>query len=214
MDIYWHGQACFEIRVQSSFNNGKTKVVIDPYDSSVGFKMPSIEADLVLITHNDNNIRAIKGKPFIIKEPGEYEAKDIFIKGISAHHGNKGKEDPGKIVIYTLETEGIKICHLGDLGQKELTPEQVEEIGDVSILMIPVGGDYTIDGEEAQKIVNQIEPKIIIPMHYKIPKLKIKLDPVKDFLKAMGQEGIAEESSLKIKSINLPPEPKIVVLKP
>jgi len=210
MDIYWHGQACFEIKTQVD----KKKIVIDPYTKDYGLKLPKLEADLLLITHDHkdhNNIRGVSGNPFIINSPGEYEAKGIFIQGINASHGEKR----GDVIIYIMDIEGMKVCHLSDIGQ-ELTDEQVEKIGDVDILMIPVGGIYTVDGEGAQKIINQIEPKVIIPMHYQIPGLKLdkKLESVSSFLKTMGHEEIQAESSLKIKKAGLPPETKIVVLKP
>lgn len=217
MEIYWHGQACFEIRAASIDVKKKTRIVIDPYGKEIGLKLPSIKADLLLITHDHedhNNEKAVKDNPFVIKEAGEYEVKEVFVKGISAGHGSYEKKDLGKTVIYVIEAEGVRVCHLGDLGQDELTSEQLEEIGDVDILMIPVGGKYTVDAERAQKIANQIEPKIIIPMHYKIVNLKIDLDKVDEFLKTMGQENLKEEEGLKIKSNSLPSETKIVVLKP
>jgi len=213
MDIYWHGQACFEIKTPSN-QAEKKKIVIDPYTKDYGLKLPKLEADLLLITHNHkdhNNVKGVTGNPLIINGPGEYEAKGIFIKGIPADHG----DSLGDIIIYIIEAEGIKLCHLSDIGQ-ELTDEQVESIGDVDILMVPVGGVYTVDGEGAQKIVNQIEPKIIIPMHYDIPGLKLekKLENVKSFLKSMGQDKMEVQSNLKIKKGGFASEVKVVVLKP
>ncbi|OQX70722.1 hypothetical protein B6D52_03615 [Candidatus Parcubacteria bacterium 4484_255] len=217
MEIYWHGQACFEIRTASIDAKKKTRIVIDPYGKQTGLKLPSLRADLLLITHDHedhNNEKVVKDSPFVIKEAGEYEVKEVFVKGVSASHGTYEKKDLGKTLIYIIETEGISLCHLGDLGQEELSSQQLETIGDVDILMIPVGGKYTIDAEGAQKIANQIEPKIIIPMHYKIANLKFELDKVDEFLKTMGQENIKEEEVLKIKANALPSETKIIVLKP
>jgi len=216
MEILWHGQSCFEIRIPSNQVDKKT-ILIDPFSENIGLKFPSLTTDILLITHDHpdhNNIKATKGKPFLIDGPGEYEVKGAFIRGIAGSHGFFEKKDLGKITIYTLEIENMRICHLSDLGQKELTPEQLEVIGEIDILMVPTGGSYTIDGEMAQKIVNQIEPKIVIPMHYELPKLKVKLDKVEIFLKAMGQGEIKAQSVLKIKKQGLPVERKIVVLKP
>ncbi|MBU1045536.1 MBL fold metallo-hydrolase [Patescibacteria group bacterium] len=217
MDILWHGQSCFEIRVPLNQNEKKT-IVIDPFSpEDIGFKIPSLTADILLITHqhaDHNNIKAVKGSPFLIDGPGEYEAGGIFIQGIPASHGSIDKEDLGDITIYTIEAEGVKLCHLSDLNQNELTPEQVEAIGDIDILMIPIGGTYTIDGAGASKIINQIEPKIVMPMHYKLPGLKVNLKDIGNFLKVMGQENIEAQSSFKVKKQGLPAEMKIVVLKP
>lgn len=216
MFIYWHGQACFEIK--SSANQAEKKVVvIDPYSQEIGLKLPSLTADILLISHNHpdhNNIKAVKGKPFVIEGPGEYEVKEVFIQGIAGSHGSFQKKELGSITIYTIETEDISLCHLGDLNQTELSSEQLEAIGQIDVLMVPVGGSWTINGQGAQKIVNQLEPKIVIPMHYKLPKLKAKLEPVEPFLKAMGQEDIQPQPSLKIKKQNLPAETKIIILKP
>jgi len=213
MDIYWHGQSCFEIKTPSN-QAEKKKIVIDPYTKDYGLRLPKLEADLLLITHDHkdhNNVKGVDGTPFVIKGAGEYEIKSIFIHGIPASHG----EDLGETNIYTIEVEGIRVCHLGDVGQ-QLTDDQVEKIGDVDILMVPIGGQYTVDGEGAQKIIKQIEPKVVIPMHYDITGLKLekKLDDVKGFLKTMGYDNITPESSFKVKKGGLPPEMKIVVLKP
>ena len=112
--------------------------------------------------------------------------KGVFVQGIPSFHDDVLGKERGQNTIYTLKGEGIRVCHLGDFGQKELTPLQLESIGDVDILLIPVGGVYTINGKEAQKVISQLEPKIVIPMHYALPKLKYKLNPVEDFLRTMG----------------------------
>ncbi|MBU3918815.1 MBL fold metallo-hydrolase [Patescibacteria group bacterium] len=217
MEIYWHGQACFEIRSLSADSKTKTRTIIDPYSNSIGLKLPLLGADLLLMSHNNeenNNIFAVKDNPFVIQGPGEYEVKDVFVNGFFASRKQEDKKDLGRITVYIIEAEGIKICHLGEFSQKELLSEQLDKVGDVDILMIPVGGKYTIDGVEAQKIANQIEPKIIIPMNYKIPGLSVDIDGVSEFLKAMGQEDIEAEDCLKIKKDNLPSETKIILLKP
>ena len=109
----------------------------------------------------------------------------------------------------------MRLCHLGDLGQKELTPEQLEKIGDIDILMIPVGGNYTIGSEEATKIISQIEPRIVIPMHYDLPKLKVKLEGVEKFLKAMGVKSLEPLPKFSVKKKDLPEEEtRVVLLKP
>jgi len=217
MHIIWKGQACFQL-LTSPKKGEQVSIVIDPFDNSIGLRVPSLSADILLITHHHrdhNNIQAIKGDPFVIDIPGEYEIKNIFIRGISAFHDNVKGKKRGKVVIFTIESEGIRVCHLGDLGQRELTPEQVNGIGEVDILMIPVGGVYTIDGTQAQGIISQIGPRIVIPMHYQIPKLKIKLEKVEKFLKVMGVKSIEPQNKLLIKKKDLPQEEtKVVLLNP
>lgn len=217
MQITWHGQSFFEIVVKST-NNTETKIVIDPYGDGIGLKPPKTTADVLLISHqhtDHNNVKVVAGPCFLIDSPGEYEVKDVFIKGIPGFHDNTEGKDRGVIVIYKFETEGLKLCHLSDLGQKELTPEQLDEIGTVDILMIPVGGTFTIDAKQASQIVAQIEPRIVVPMHYKLPKLKAQIDGVDKFLKIMGAEKIMPEKKLKITPRLLPlEETKIIVLEP
>jgi L-ascorbate metabolism protein UlaG (beta-lactamase superfamily) len=217
MQIIWYGQSFFQILTQKN-KEKVVKISIDPFDEKIGLKPPSLEADILLITHNHydhNNAKAIKGSPFLISGPGEYERGGVFIRGIPAFHDNAEGKEKGEVTIYTLESEGIRICHLGDLGQKELTDEQLEGIGDIDILMIPVGGVYTISAKETAKIISQIEPKIVIPMHYHIPKLKIKLEGLDKFLKVMGVKSPEILKKFSISQKNLPTEGmKIIVLKP
>lgn len=217
MKITWYGQSFFQILTKKR-KEELVKIAIDPFDEKIGLKVPSFEADILLITHqhhDHNNVGAIKGSPFLITGPGEYEVKKVFIQGIPSFHDDVEGKERGKNTIFTIESEGIRVCHLGDLGQKELTPEQLEKIGDVDILMIPVGGVYTISAKEGAKIISQLEPKVVIPMHYKIPRIKINLEGLQKFLKIMGIKKPEMPSKFLIKSKDLPKEGmKIVILKP
>jgi L-ascorbate metabolism protein UlaG (beta-lactamase superfamily) len=217
MQIIWKGQSNFQI-IASRGKGGEVKIVIDPFDPEIGLKPASTEADILLVTHNHkdhNNVQSVKGSPFLIEGPGEYDIKDVFIQGISAFHDKSQGKERGSITIYTIEAEDLRLCHLGDLGQKELTSDQLEEIGEVDILMIPVGGIFTIDAVDAARIISQIEPKIVIPMHYLIPKLKIKLDSLDKFLKVMGHKTIEPQNKLIVKKKDLlEEEMRIVVLEP
>lgn len=207
MTIIWHGQSFFEI-VTKDKERKELKIVLDPFDESIGLKIPKTEARILLISHqhpDHSNKKAISGSYFLIEEPGEYEINGIHIQGISA----------GEVTIYVIETEDIKICHLGDFGQKELTPEQLDQLGDIDVLMVPIGGVYTIDAKGASKIISQIEPKLVIPMHYQISKLKLKLNSLEQFLKEMGSPAIESQKKLKIKSSDLSKEKtEIAVLEP
>ena len=217
MTIIWHGQSLFEL-TSSRGKNNQVNIVIDPFSQEVGLRLPKLEADIVLSTHehyDHNNVKAVGGNYFLIEGPGEYEIREIFIQGIPAFHDDLQGKERGKTTIFTIEAEELRLCHLGDLGQKELTPDQLEKIGEIDILMIPVGGNYTISGKEAVKIMSQIEPKIIIPMHYALPKLKVKLEGVEKFLKTMGIKKIEPVNKLTIKKKELlEEEAKIIVLKP
>ena len=216
MQIIWRGQSCFEM-LSSQGKNNHVNIVVDPFDEATGLRVPKLEADILLVTHNHhdhNNVKAVAGNPFLIQGPGEYEVKGVYVQGIDSFHDASQGKERGQNTIYTIEVEDLRICHLGDLGQKELTPEQVEKIGEVDILMVPVGGVYTISAKEAVKIMSQIEPNIVIPMHYQIPKLKIKLEGLDKFLKTMGIRKIEPlpKLSIKKKDISLE-EAKIIVLK-
>jgi len=216
--IQWAGQSCFQISVSNSKDHS-ADIVIDPFDESTGLKVPNFSADILLVTHNHpdhNNVKDVKGTPFLIQEPGEYEVKEVFIKGIQAFHDDSNGKERGQSTIYLIEAEEMRFCHLGDLGQKQLTDEQLEKIDSVDVLIIPAGGIYTIDSSSAQKIISQIEPKIVIPMHYALPKLKIKLDEVSKFLKTMGKPSVVPQDKFVVKVSTLPKEEEmeIVVLQP
>ena len=215
--IYWAGQSCFQISVSNSRDHS-ADIVIDPFDEDTGLKLPNLSADILLVTHDHhdhNNIKDIKGTPFVIDGPGEYEVKEVFIQGIPAFHDDVNGKEKGQNTIYVFEAEEMRFCHLGDLGQKLLTDEQLEKIDKVDILMIPVGGEVTIDSSAAQKIISQIEPKIVIPMHYALAKANSKLDGVEKFLKTMGKPSIVPQEKFVVKPSTLPTDGmEIVVLQP
>jgi len=211
MVITWYGQSCFKIQ------SGNVVLFTDPFDKEIGLTPPRGQADIVTISHNHhdhNNAEALNNEALVINGPGEYESKGVEINGIFSFHDDKEGKERGINTIYVIEMEGIKIGHLGDLGQSKLKAEQVEAIDGVDILLIPVGGIYTIDGEAAVDIINQIEPRIVIPMHYKIPGLTIKIDGVDVFLKEMGIAKKEAVDKLTIKKKDLPEEEtQVVVMK-
>ncbi len=202
MTINWYGHSCFKITNQG----GHLTIITDPFDKKVGLNPPRGNADIVTVSHDHfdhNNIKAVGGQPFIINSPGEYETKTITINGISSFHDEKKGEERGTSTIYRIEVDGIRICHMGDFGQERLSDNQLETLGQVDILIIPVGGNYTINGIQAAKIANQIEPAIIIPMHYKIPGLTVDINDPKEFLKEMGANGIKPVDKLTLKKKDL-----------
>jgi len=213
MTITWYGHSCFKIANQG----GHLTIITDPFDKKIGLTPPRGNADIITISHDHfdhNNAKAISGEPFVIETPGEYEIKGIRILGVAGYHDkDKGKER-GSNTIYLIKVDSIKICHLGDMGQEKLTDKQLELIGDVDILMVPVDGVYTISAKEAVKIIKQIEPSVVIPMHYKLPGLTEKLAEVKDFLKEMGLNGQEAVDKLTLKKNDLANrEMEVVVFK-
>lgn len=202
MNIKWHGQACFRIESKEA------TLLIDPFPREIGLKPPKLDADIILVTHGHYDHSAIDGAPketFVIKEPGEFEKSGITIQGLLSFHDNDNGSQRGYNTIYIITLEDMRICHLGDLGQHSLTQEQISEIGNIDILFIPVGGNYTINGSQAVKIIQEIEPKIIIPMHYMVDGLQIDLDGPEKFLKEIGMTPEIVDS-YKIVKKNLPVE--------
>lgn len=214
MFLKWYGQSFFQIGIK---NSKKENVIlaIDPFDKSLGLKVPKFEADILLISHSHydhSNKSAIKGEPFLIEEPGEYEIKEVFIKGILGFHDSVEGKERGTLTIFKIVGENMSLCHLSDIGQKSLSEEQIEQLGEIDILLIPVGGVYTIGAKEAAEIIYQIEPKIVIPMHYKIDNLKLNLEKVDKFLKIMGVEERNFQQKLKITPQDLPQEETKIIL--
>lgn len=205
MYITWLGQACFKL--QDKIGPDGVLVVTDPYSDEIGLKMPHFEADIVTVSHghfDHNNTGAIRGNPLIINTAGEYEIKGIFIEGVEAWHDEKSGGERGGDIIYRLEMEDISITHLGDLGHV-LDSKQLEKLEGTDILLVPVGGQYTINAAKAVEVISQIEPRIVIPMHYKVPGLKVDIDGVDKFIKELGLEPRREEK-LKITRKDLPQE--------
>jgi len=202
MTLQWFGQSFFKVETK-----GKV-IAIDPFsrDADSGFlKVPKFRADIVLVSHehkDHNNVSTIEGDPLVFRGPGEYEAKGIFIQGIASFHDNSQGKERGRNTIFVIESEDLRLAHLGDLGQARLAEEQLEAIGAVDILFVPVGGHFTIDGRQAVAVVNQIEPKAVIPMHFKVPGLNLTLETAEKFLKEFASRPKAEEK-INIKAKDL-----------
>lgn len=213
MDIKYLGHASFFIKSKD------TRVVTDPYAASIGMKFPKVEADIVTVSHqheDHNQANSVEGNTLIIDMPGEFEKMGVRIFGYQSYHDKKKGAERGENILYKIEAEGISILHCGDLG---LVPDDsfLDQIGDVDILMLPVGGFYTIDSSEALELVKKIEPSIIIPMHYNHAKLNQKifasLTGVDDFLVKKGVSSQAPLPKLTLKKENLVDEEmKVVVM--
>jgi L-ascorbate metabolism protein UlaG (beta-lactamase superfamily) len=212
MDISYLGHSSFRLK-------GKTgTVVTDPFDpSAVGLKYSGVEGDIVTISHNHddhNKADLVKEVKKVISGPGEYEVMEISIIGFPSYHDNKKGEEKGKNVIYVYEIDGLRLAHLGDLGHT-LSESMVEEIGDIDILFVPVGG-ITLSPKEALEVVQQIEPYFVIPMHYQMSEAKpvlTNLLPVEKFLEECGM--VVERMpkfSLKKEEIIEDQNTKVIVL--
>lgn len=195
MEITWLGHASFLIK-----DSKGRKLLTDPFDKSVGYQTFDEEVDLVSISHHHfdhNYIEELKGNPEIIDKVGLFYLCDIPIEGIPSYHDNSKGAKRGENIIFTFEMDGYKICHLGDLGH-ELSQDYITKLGNIDILLIPVGGNYTIDGKEAANVAKLINGRIIIPMHYKTPSLAFPLDGVETFITSMKNGERINECTLKI----------------
>ncbi|KKU91856.1 MAG: Zn-dependent hydrolase of the beta-lactamase fold-like protein [Microgenomates group bacterium GW2011_GWA1_48_10] len=214
MDIYPLGHSSFRIKGKNA------TVVTDPFDPEmVGLKFPKVEeVDVVTVSHDHKDhdaVRLLPGSPFVVRGPGEYEVKRVTISGVSTWHDDKGGQERGKNVVYRLTIDGVNVCHLGDLGHK-LTDGQVDEIGNVDVLFVPVGGFFTIDSKTAAAVVAQIEPRVVIPMHYyrsgMAETFKEKIVGVEDFLREMGAEEVVPVPKYGTSKERLPETTTVVVL--
>jgi len=212
MHISFLGHSCFKI--QDKITADGITVLTDPYDKSVGLRAPSLEADIVTISHDHadhNNKSAVRGTPFVVDTAGEYDVKGVLIEGIDSFHDEKNGAERGHNIIFRITVDDVSIVHLGDLGHI-LDTKQLEHLSGADILLVPVGGKYTLDTKKAVEVVSQIEPRIVIPMHYKTEGVKLEIDGVEKFIKELGLKPRFEDK-LKISKKELPVEDmELVVL--
>ena len=212
MEIVYLGHASFRLKGK------KAVLVTDPFDPKmVGLSFPKTKADIVTVSHqhdDHNQIELVKGVQRVIDGPGEYEIKGVSVIGINTFHDEKKGEERGKNTIYIIEMDEVRIAHLGDLGHR-LSEKLLEAIGEIDILMIPVGGVYTIGPKRAAELARAIEPKIIIPMHYQQPglnpKVFAKLSSVEPFLSQIGLP-VEKSEKLNFKKEIFAEEQKVVLL--
>jgi len=210
MDIKYFGRSSFLIKTKK----GAT-LVTDPFDPKfINMKFPRTEADVVTISHHHPDhdfLSQISGRPLIVDWPGQFEKKGIRIAGFKSYHDKQKGADRGENILFKIEDD-VTLLHCGDLG---VIPDDsfLDEIGEVDILMVPVGGHYTIDSSEALELVKKIEPSIVIPMHYHYTgDAENKLEPVENFLKKIGAENAVPIAKLTVKKEDLGEEMKVVVL--
>jgi L-ascorbate metabolism protein UlaG (beta-lactamase superfamily) len=207
MDINWYGHACFRLK-----SRGAT-LVTDPYDKSLGLSLPSLKANIVTVSHDTphhNYTAGVKGNCKVIDSPGEYEINGVFVTGIHIAPSKNAQKDIRNNV-FVIYLDDIALCHLGDLVHVP-TQKQVEDMGNIDVLMVPVGGQNALKAAQAAEVISLIEPYIVIPMHYKLPNLTIKLDPVGKFLKEMGITKAETVDTLKLTKSSLPEETQVVLM--
>ncbi len=211
MEITWLGHSCFRLRGKD------VTVVTDPFGPQIGYTLGRVSAQIVTISHDHpghNNAAAIGGNPYVVRGPGEYEIQDVLITAVAAYHDDQRGKRLGRNTLYLLHIDDVVVCHLGDLGHL-LTDEQREEMSDVDVLLVPVGGKNTINAAQASEVISQVDPRIIIPMHYATPATEGKvegLDPVDKFCREMGVEGVEPQPKLAVTRGSLPAEPQVITL--
>ncbi|GHO43587.1 MBL fold metallo-hydrolase [Ktedonospora formicarum] len=209
MEITWLGHACFQLRGK------QVALVTDPFTPQPDSSLGKITAPIVTVSHNHpghNNIAAVSGNPRVVRGPGEYEISDVLITGIASYHDGKHGAERGRNTIYVIHMDGLVICHLGDLGHT-LQEEQLEEVADADVLLIPIGGGSTIHATQAAEVISQVEPRIVIPMHYN-PTTDEGLQALNKFCREMGVEQSAPQPKFTVSPTSLPVETQVVLLTP
>ena len=213
MKIRWYGHSAFRIA-----SNQGVRIITDPYEpgafGGLSYGKISDPADIVLTSHDHadhNDAKGIPGSPEVVKEAGSKTVKGISIKGIPTFHDPSKGSERGPNLIFNLLVDGMHVCHLGDLGHT-LTDKEVSDIGPVDILLIPVGGFYTIDDREATRVAEQINPKVLVPMHFKTSKCAFPIAPVDDFLKGKKNVKHPKTNEVEFSKTALPRQMEIVVL--
>ena len=199
-------------------SNAGTRIITDPYGPRKDLSYGEIQesADIVTVSHDHsdhNNVSTVQGKPEVIKEAGITQISGVEFRGIPTYHDDDGGKLRGSSTIFCFEVDGIKVCHLGDLGH-QLSDRQVTEIGIVDILLIPVGGYYTIDAKVAAEVCGKLTSKVIIPMHYKTGKCGFPIAGVDEFLQGKGNVNRMDSSEVEFKPAELPTITQIMVLNP
>lgn len=211
VDITWLGHSCFRLRDRSA------TAVTDPYGKEIGLVLPRVRTDIVTISHeadDHNNVKGVKGEYRVLNGPGEYEVSGVFVTGLELRGDRKAakKEAAPRNTVFLFEFEDLTVCHLGDLNLVPTQAQVEEALGEVDVLLIPVGGGESLNASQAAEVVSLLEPHIVIPMHYKVPGSEAKLDLVGKFLKEMGLDKIAPQDSLKVSRSGLPDETQVVLL--
>lgn len=213
MEISWFGHSCFQLRGKS------VTLITDPFSPQAGApagdvsRLSKLSASIVTISHDHpghNNAMGVGGKPRIVRGPGEYEISDVLITGVASYHDNERGKQLGRNTIYVINMDDVVICHLGDLGHT-LQEEQLEEVADADVLFVPISGQHTINAAQAAEVISQVEPRIVIPMHY-TPVEGDAPGPLDKFCREMGVETAHSQPKLTIARTTLPAEMQVIIL--
>ena len=211
MEIAWHGYSCFRLTERNS-----ASIVTDPFNKSIGLASPRLKADVVTISHdapghsNSDNVKGAR----TITGPGEYEIGGAFITGVdTSSNKQEGDSEITPNTAYVIDYDSASVCHLGDMNAIP-SQTQIEALGTVDVLLVPVGGGKGLNAAQAAEIISLIEPSIVVPMHYRVGKVKVKLDRLSRFLKEMGLGKVNSEPNLKVIKSSLPEETQVRVLEP
>lgn len=210
MQICWLGHACFRIQR----DDGQV-LLTDPFDESVGYET-DFTADVVTVSHDHfdhNAVQLVKGDPEVVKGPGTHKAAGFVITGVASFHDDLGGSQRGSNTIFLIEADRLRLCHLGDLGHA-LSEEQVNQVGQVDVLLVPVGGTYTIDAAGADTVVEQLQPRVVVPMHFRTPAISLPIAGVEDFLEGKQKVRRLEGAYVEVSVNDLPAEREIIVLNP
>jgi L-ascorbate metabolism protein UlaG (beta-lactamase superfamily) len=211
MEITWYGQTCFRLS-----ERGLATVVADPYPPDVGLTFPRPRADIVTVSCDDPQCRHTSGVrgPFkLFYGPGEYEVGGVFITGIATFADGRRGASRGLNTVFTFDFGGLTVCHLGRLGHVP-TQSQVENLGTVNVLLVPVGSGGSLSPARASEVISLFEPSLVVPMYYKVRGLKVSLGTLGRFLKEMGLEKVDGQQVLKVSRTSLSEETRVVVLEP
>jgi len=212
VEITWLGHSCFRLRDRAA------TVVTDPYGKDLGLNLVRVRADIVTISHDaddHNYVKGVKGDFQVLTGPGEYEVSSVFVTGLELRGDRKARKEPAeqpRNTVFLFEFDDLTVCHLGDLNIVPTQAQVEEALGEVDVLLIPVGGGETLTASQAAEVVSLLEPHVVVPMHYHVPDSTLTLDSVNKFLKEMGLDKVAPQEVLKVSRGGLLEETQVVLL--
>lgn len=209
-EIIWLGHASFRLKSKDA------TIITDPYDKSLGLGNPGQKADIVTVSHrhpHHDSVATVKGDPMVISGPGEYEVRGVFITGVWTFADDKGGTELGRNNVFLFHLDDLVVCHLGSLGHT-LNSQQLEALGDVDVLLVPVGGYASLSASKASEVISQIEPRVVIPMHYSTGRENVPSDSLDKFTKEMGLKDWTTQDKFSMKKSDLGETTQVVILEP